>query len=127
MLQRTLSSPEGTEEYKNYRGRGITVCDRWKTFENFLEDMGLKPTPKHTIERVDNNKGYCPENCKWATMKEQGQNTRRNVYLTYKGETKCVAEWTRIKGFRLGMLLARIRRGYTVEEAFEKPIRNWGR
>jgi len=127
MLQRTLSSPEGTEEYNNYRGRGITVCERWKVFENFLEDMGPKPTLKHTIERVDNNKGYCAKNCKWATMKEQAQNTRRNVYLTYKGETKCVSEWTRIKGFRLGMLLDRNRRGYTVEEAFEKPIRNWGR
>jgi hypothetical protein len=73
--------------YKNYGGRGITLCDRWAdSFLNFLEDMGPKPSPKHKIERRENDKGYSPENCIWATATEQARNQRSNVVVEYKGE-----------------------------------------
>jgi hypothetical protein len=62
--------------YLNYGGRGITVCKRWQTFENFAKDMGPKPTPEHTLERINNDRGYSPANCKWATIEEQVANKR---------------------------------------------------
>ena len=65
-----------TINYKNYGGRGIAVCDRWLKFSNFLEDMGARPGNRHTIERINNNKGYCPDNCKWATYTVQVRNRR---------------------------------------------------
>lgn len=69
------------KSYKNYGGRGITVCERWYSFENFFVDMGKPPTPGHTIERVKNNEGYCPDNCIWLPQKYQGYNTRRTKRL----------------------------------------------
>ncbi len=77
-MKQRCSNPKATC-YKHYGGRGIAVCDRWvRSFINFLADMGDKPTLSHTLERIDNDKGYFPENCKWATMIEQNQNKRNN-------------------------------------------------
>jgi hypothetical protein len=71
------------QAYKNYGGRGITICERWDDFAKFLEDMGRRPTPKHTIERINNDGNYEPSNCKWIPSSEQSKN-RRVVHQAQK-------------------------------------------
>lgn len=88
-----------TKGYCDYGGRGITVCERWlASFENFVQDMGPKPSPKHSIERDDVNGNYTPENCRWATKPEQESNKRNSRLLTYQGQTNTLSEWARISG-----------------------------
>jgi len=85
--------------FKDYGGRGIRVCERWlQSFENFLEDMGERPSNKYSIERKNSNGNYDPDNCVWATSTEQNRNKKNNFNLTLNGETKCVSEWVEITG-----------------------------
>src|SRR6266436_4499546 len=80
--------------YKYYGGRGITVCERWRhSFENFLADMGVKPSLKHSLDRIDCNGPYSPDNCRWATRLEQNANQRRIKLYTFGGETRHLKEW----------------------------------
>lgn len=82
--------------YKDYGGRGITVCDRWlNSFENFLEDMGKRPAKNYSINRINNDLGYSPENCRWDTSTNQASNTRINRYIELYGIRKSLAEWSR--------------------------------
>lgn len=84
------------KRYDRYGGRGITVCEEWKNdFKQFNEDVGPKPTPKHSIDRIDNDKGYSKENCKWSTNMEQCRNKVNNVMITYKGKTQCIRDWAK--------------------------------
>jgi hypothetical protein len=98
--------------YKN-----IPICARWNLFKNFLADMGLKPSPEHTIDRIDNSLGYSPENCRWATRQEQAANRRGNIYVMIGGSKACIAQAARQFSFCRSTLLKRIRRGMTPAEA----------
>lgn len=80
-------------QFHDYGGRGITVCERWKTVENFYSDMGPRPSSNSTLDRIDNEGNYCPENCRWTDMKVQGRNRRTNRFLEYKNECLCIADW----------------------------------
>lgn len=75
------------DSYRSYGGRGISVCKEWANFANFYADMGPRPTPQHSIDRVDNNGNYEPSNCRWATLKEQHRNRRDNRMITHEGIT----------------------------------------
>lgn len=110
------------KHYNNYGGRGITVCERWKKFENFVADIG-KPPDSLSLDRVDNNRGYEPDNCRWATAKEQSRNRRFNHVISFNGESGCIGYWSEKLGFKNGALLARIRAGWSIENALTKPIR----
>lgn len=109
-------------EYKNYGARGIIMCDRWLTsFENFLSDMGLKPTKLHTIDRINYNLNYEPDNCRWADKMVQGGNTRRNVWIEYKGVNKIRAEWARTFGVKPHAITYALK-NYPPESVFDRFV-----
>lgn len=106
-MKQRCSNPK-TISYKYYGGRGIKVCDRWKDFMNFYEDMGKGYKKGLSIDRIDNNKGYSPENCRWSTPKQQNQNTRANVHVKVKGESFTIRELSDKSGINYMTLYNRI-------------------
>lgn len=102
--------------YEWYGRRGITVSDEWLSFNNFYRDMGDKPTPQHSLDRIDNNLGYSKENCRWATMMEQGNNRRSNVNITFNGRTQTISEWAREIGIHHSSLVKRLKK-WSLKEA----------
>lgn len=84
--------------YKNYGGRGISVCNEWMDFNAFINDMGLRPSASHSIDRIDNNKGYSKGNCRWSTKKEQAQNRRSSVIVRFNGEDMFMDRFAKIIG-----------------------------
>lgn len=118
---------ENSLYYPGYGGRGITICDRWlNSFENFFSDMGKRPKGL-SLERIDNNKGYEPGNCKWATKLEQDNNRRSNTFLTCGGKTQTIAQWTREKDLRKNNIEGRLKLGWSIDRAINTPNPNIGR
>lgn len=107
--------------YKHYGGKGIKICERWNDFANFLADMGHRPSPKHSIDRIDNTKGYEPGNCRWATQAEQVRNYCRTKFVTRDGVTLCLKDWAIKLGLQYSSFTARLRKGWTFEEAIAAP------
>lgn len=116
---------ENTERYSDYGGRGISVCDEWKNnFQTFYDWSMSNGYDEHlTIDRIDNDGNYSPENCRWSTVQEQVRNTRSNVLLTLNGETHCVAEWSEITGIKETTIRSRIRYGWNTERILTNPAR----
>jgi len=110
--------------YENYGGRGITVCKRWLEYENFIKDMGYRPSAKHSIERVKNNKGYSKSNCKWATSKEQMNNTRWNRILRYNGVSMNISQWAEKINIKRATVDSRIAKGWSIEKILTTPLRS---
>lgn len=111
--------------YKDYGGRGISVCPRWRySFESFLSDMGRRPSPRHSIERVDNDKEYSPKNCMWMLRSRQACNRRNSRWLTYKGKKMILADWAREIQIPYRALWSRLRAGWSVKRALSTPLRN---
>lgn len=113
-------SNENCDHYKNYGGRGIKVCDRWSKFENFIADMGVKPSRSHTIERIDNNGDYEPSNCRWATRTEQARNKRNNLIINCFGRNVTLAEASEMSGINYGTILSRIESGRVGDHIYSK-------
>lgn len=107
-------------EYRLYGGKGISVCDRWQDFKNFIDDMGSRPSKNHSIDRKNVDGNYEPSNCRWATSKEQQRNRTNNVLYTYRGITASLAELCDLHGLKYKTVHRRLATGFDIESAFSK-------
>lgn len=112
--------------FKDYGGRGISVCERWQNFNNFADDMGPYPGAEFSIDRIDNDKGYCPENCRWATKTEQILNRRNTVFLEHNGVKLTLKEWADKSGIPYKTLHRRMQAGVVAASLFN-PVRPMAR
>jgi hypothetical protein len=121
---RTRCTNKKQKYWHRYGGRGIKVCERWNTFQNFLADMGPKPSPTHSLDRFPNKDGnYEPGNCRWATPLQQVRNATSNRLYTFNGETLCISEWAQRKGWTYHFLRGRLNWGWSIERALTTPKR----
>jgi len=121
MLQRCYNPKEPS--YSNYGARGISVCPQWRdSFERFFKDMGRRPSPKHSLDRIDNSAGYSPANCRWASKKEQARNQRGNHVLTLKGKSMTVVQWAEVTGISISALRHRLERGWPIAAVLSTPV-----
>lgn len=123
LITRCLPSAENPA----YSARGITVCVRWFRYINFITDMGRAPSLAHSLDRKDNDGPYSPDNCRWATKREQNRNRRNNHKLTVNGETRLLCEWVERSGLpNHTIIIKRLNRGWTPEQAIGTPALAWG-
>lgn len=120
MIQRTTNPRRSNYAY--YGGRGIKVCERWRTFENFYADMGPTYADGLTLDRIDPDGDYCPENCRWANPIKQSQNRRNCAAIEWRGRSLVAAEWDRVLGLNRNTVGARLRRGWSVERALTEGV-----
>ncbi len=113
------------ERFPIYGGRGITICNQWRnSFETFLKDMGRAPSNKHSLDRIDNNGNYEPDNCRWATNSEQIKNSRKARLITYNGKTQNLCDWVKETGIKRTTIQMRIDvQGWSIEKALTTPVR----
>jgi hypothetical protein len=109
------------KSFEDYGGRGITVCARWQVFENFFADMGEMP-PGLSLERKNNNRGYCKSNCKWASTKTQNRNKRDTRLVTFRGRAQCCSDWAREYGIKVQTFHTRLYNGWTFKQALLTPV-----
>jgi hypothetical protein len=121
MIQRCTNP--NSHKYASYGGRGITVCEEWRKFENFWRDMGPRPSKQHSINRIDNDGPYCKSNCEWATLKTQCRNRRSNRIIECDGVKRTLTEWSEITGLKRETIAARLRRGCEPKQALTEPIK----
>jgi len=112
------------QDHDLYFDRGITVCERWGKFENFLADMGRRPSSAYSIDRIDNNGNYEPGNCRWATATQQARNRRSNRWVVLRGERRCFEEWCRISGVSSKLADKRLKMGWSMEDAIFREVRH---
>ncbi len=122
-LRQRCNNPNHSR-YADYGGRGITVTARWSRFKNFLADMGERPGPEYSIERLDNNKGYYKENCAWVTLDRQANNRRSSHTVSLHGRNQTLVQWCRELELDYSNVRMRLLRGYSVEKAFTKNLFN---
>lgn len=109
-------------DFRLYGARGIKVCERWKhSFAAFLQDMGPRPGDGFSVDRINNDGDYCPENCRWASSCDQASNKRTNTYLTIDGETKILSEWAKYAGITVSGMCRRIKRGGRGRDLIRPP------
>ena len=121
-MRRRCNNP-GRHDYPNYGGRGIIVCERWSSFDNFHEDMWLTWKSGLTIGRINNEGNYEPSNCRWETMAQQSRNRRDNRILEFRGESKTIVEWSEILGIPQTYISNRLCLGWTVDRALSEPVK----
>lgn len=112
-----------SSDYESYGGRGTRVCDRWLQFENFLDDMGLRPESNFSIDRIDNKGHYEPSNCRWATRQQQANNRTTNIVICFRDRKLTVAGWARETGLSYKALIQRYHAGWTPERMLTEPVR----
>jgi len=120
---RSRCNCKGNTHYARYGGRGITYDPSWNSFEKFLEDMGPKENPKLELERINNDKNYCKENCRWATRKEQTRNRggkRATRLYTFNEKTMCIADWAKEVGISPQSMQKRLNKNWPLEKAFKR-------
>lgn len=121
MIQRCTNFND--KEYKNYGGRGIVVDEQWMKFENFLKDMGESSIEKYMIDRIDNNKGYYKENCRWVTSRQSARNRRSNHLITHNGKIQCLKDWSEETGISEQVIIWRLNNSWSIKKTLTTPVR----